>query len=74
MKTIAKTTAKIAAKTPAGDVVVLVPGPYDEVCSARCEGCGWLNPRKGSVALVADVRRLAREHARECVGDQGTLF
>ena len=65
---------KTAAKTPAGDVVVLVPGPYDEVCSARCEGCGWINPDDGYVALVADVRRLARDHAHECVGDQGTLF
>ena len=65
---------KTAAKTPAGDLVVLIPGLYDEVCSARCQGCGWTNPEKGWVALVADVRSEAHKHARQCTGDQGALW
>ena len=65
---------KTIAKTPVGDDVVLVPGLYSEVCSARCEGCGWTDPEPGWVADKAPVLRAARRHARECIGDQGTLF
>ena len=63
-------------KTLAGDRVILKDVADGELWTASCEGCGWTYPdnSKHQAAYKGDAAVAARRHARECIGDQGTLW